>query len=376
MIEQVALYRDLGMIDEDWRCPARLVNQPAERCLSAPMVTNLQVTRACNLACHHCFVDVDTKPHPDELTLAQLDSLFGELTASGAAIVILAGGEPMMRRDFWDVVALLDHHDLDVALCTNAVMVNDERAERLAASAVTNFSVSLDGPDAGIHDKLRGRGAFARAVKGIRALRRANVPDLKLRVTVTAENVDHLLRFADIARDLDVPKVIFKPFRHAPAGDAKNATHLYLSRARYYEAAEAAMTAWPEDAPPATFDDGMPVNLPSWTGISSDFGCVGGTVHASVIYDGRVVACDAIHHPADWTLHERGFIESWREAPTIKSWRRLGDSGACSSCAKFSTCAGGCRSRAVAAGGTMADPDPWSHCEERNGIPEIITGGC
>ena len=62
--------------------------------LGAPLVTNIQLTRACNLTCDHCFVDVETKPHPRELSLAQLEGLFAELSGAGAKGVL-----PIVRED-------------------------------------------------------------------------------------------------------------------------------------------------------------------------------------------------------------------------------------------------------------------------------------
>jgi mycofactocin biosynthetic radical S-adenosylmethionine protein MftC len=364
LVVEAAGLQAAGVIDGDWRCTARIVRDPVATSLSAPLVTNVQITRACNLHCGHCFVDVETKRHPRELSVHQLDALFAELQAAGSPLVLLAGGEPMMRPDFFEILDAVARRDLDVALCTNATMIKDAQAERLAASAVKWFSVSLDGPNAAIHDALRGPGAFDRAVRGVRALLQAGAQGVKLRATVTSENAPHLAAFADIVRELGVPEIVFKPFRHTTSGAALTSTHLYISRAEYLRAVERAREAWPKDAPPAHFDDGMPEGLPAWTGVMPAFGCVGGTTHASVIYDGRVVSCDAVFDDADWTLHEHGFIDAWRGAPTIRAWRGLEDSGSCSACGNFTKCGGGCRARSLAAGLTMSDPDPWAYCED------------
>ena len=365
-ILEVARLRDLGILDEDHRLHVRVVRPddlPAEG-LSAPMVTNIQLTRACNLHCDHCFVEVETKRHPDELSLEQFKTLFGELQLAGSPLVILAGGEPMMRPDFWEVIDAAVAADLDVALCSNATMITDDNAPRLAASGIKLFSISLDGATAEVHDRLRGHRAFERAVRGVRALVAARAPGIKLRVTVTADNADTIADFAATAAGLGVPEIVFKPFRHSTGGEALTSTQLYIKRSAYLRAVDVAMKAWPNDAPPATFDDGMPESLPAWTRVTPSFGCVGGTTHASVIFDGRVVSCDAVLTPKDWTLHERGFIESWRSSPTINSWRHLSDSGDCRSCSNFEGCGGGCRARALAAGLSMGDPDPWSYCED------------
>jgi len=369
LVCEVARLQELGILDEDYRLPARVLGNVTPHSLSPPLVTNIQLTRACNLSCDHCFVDVETQRHPRELSVAQLDALFAELSGAGAPLVLLAGGEPLMRPDFWEIVEASDRWDLDAALCTNATMIKRATAERLAATSIKWFSVSLDGPNAEIHDRLRGKGSFARAYAGVRALIAANARGVKLRVTVTAENAPYLADFASIARELRVPEIIFKPFRHTTGGAALTSTHLYITREAYLRAVEVAHAAWPDDAPPAHFDDGLPESLPAWTQVTPAFGCVGGTTHASVIYDGRIVACDAVFDDADWTFHDHTLLDAWRNAPTIRGWRHLEDSGDCRACGNFERCGGGCRARALAAGLTMKDPDPWSYCETPRKTP-------
>ncbi|MBI2376932.1 MAG: radical SAM protein [Deltaproteobacteria bacterium] len=362
LVGEVARLMDAGILVE-YRCPARVVSDPQPASLSAPLVTNVQLTRACNLTCEHCFVEIDTQRHPRELSLEQLESLFAELALAGAPLVILAGGEPMTRPDFWPIVEAVERWDLDAALCTNATMIKEPQALRLAATSLKWISVSLDGPDEAIHDAIRGRGSFVRAVRGIRTLVAAGAKGVKLRVTVTTPNAPYLASFSKIATELAVPEIVFKPFRHGVGGSARTSTHLYISRAEYLRAVERAQAEWPAEAPPATFDDGMPESLPAWTNVTPAFGCVGGTTHASVTFEGRIIACDAVFDDADWTFHERGLIEAWRGSPTIRAWRHLEDGGSCRSCGNFERCGGGCRVRALSAGLTIHDPDPWAYCE-------------
>lgn len=371
-IAEAITWRQKGLLDENDRCPAVVVRgERASGELIGPLVTNIQLTRACNLECGHCFVDVWHKRDPNELSLEQLDALFGELASVGAPIVILAGGEPMLRPDFWEIVAAAGAHGLDAALCSNATLIREDSAAQLVASPIRWYSISLDGPDAATHDKLRGEGRFEHALRGIRALLAAGADDVKIRVTVTAENADTLPRFADVARELGVHKVVMKPFRHTADSSGAAPDQLYISRRRYTEATDAVMESWPEDAPPLEIDDGMPQGPPEWTGVIPRFGCVGGTTHASVIYDGRVVACDAVHDPDDWTLHEKSFLECWRGAPTVTSWRAMDGNDDCNtSCDNGPTCRGGCRARALGLGGSIDDPDPWSYCEAP-GEPQV-----
>lgn len=352
-----------GLLDEEFQCRARVVQQDTgQPGLTAPFLTHIQLTRACNLRCSHCFVDITAKPDPRELSTQQLTSLFAELETLGAPVVVLGGGEPMIRRDFWELVDAVGRHQLHASLCTNGTLVTPQAAQRLAQSGIAEYSISLDGPDAAAHDAVRGGGRFEQAALGITRLLEAGAADVQMRVTVQAQNAARLLEFAPLAQRLGVTRVAFKPFRQTETGQAQHGHEHLLDRLSYLEATEKAKQAWPQHAPPAVFGDGMPTAPPAWAGIIPDFGCVGGTTSASVMYDGRVVSCGFVLDPGDWDLHRRSFTQCWREAPTIVAWRSLDGNAECRSCGNFASCRGGCRARATGAGRSLQQPDPWADC--------------
>ncbi|GIW71054.1 MAG: hypothetical protein KatS3mg102_0596 [Planctomycetota bacterium] len=358
---EVAHWRRLGLLDEGYRLRARLLDgRGAGATLSAPLVTHVQVTGACNLSCSHCYVPVTPRPAPGEMDTAALRALLLELGAIGCPVVVLAGGEPLRRPDLFEILEVLPRAQLDVWLCTNATLLDRDKAERLAASGLRGLQVSLDGPDAATHDFLRGPGQFARALRGVRHALAAGIPEVKLRATVTAHNKDRLAEFAPLAAELGVHRVAFKPFDLV--GVASGAHELYIDRRSYFEAIERARTAWPADGVPADFSDGMPTRPPDWTRLIPAFGCVGGTTSATVLPDGRVVACGVFTSEDDCRLGEHTFAECWLGSRAIERWRRLAGNAQCRSCANFGLCGGGCRARAVAAGRGFEDPDPWAPC--------------
>lgn len=358
----VAGWRADGLLDDAWRCRARVVDEErAPGALVGPLVTHVQLTRACNLTCRHCYVDVTPKPTPDETTTDDVLGLFADLERLGAPVVVLAGGEPLIRRDLPTLLDGLARHRLDAWLCTNATIVDEARAEMLAASPLRGVSASLDGADAATHDALRGDGRFAHALRGVRRLVDAGCPDVQLRVTATRANAGALAALAPIARDLGVHKVVVKPFRQS--GHAIEAAELLIDRVAYRRAVDAARAAWPDDVP-VDFGDGMPQRPAAWTRIIPAFGCVGGTTSVSVLHDGTVTGCGSVLGADEWTLRAHGFARAWREAPGVTRWRAFAGNDECRACGNFAACGGGCRARAVGAGLGVDDPDPWARCSE------------
>lgn len=358
-----------GVLDDDMHVCARVI-APAKRQrgtkivpLSAPLLTHIQLTRACNLRCTHCFVDIMAKPDPHELSTIQMVALFDELARAGAPVVVLGGGEPMLRKDFWTLVDGVRDAGLYASLCTNGTLVTEDAARRLAASSIREFSISIDGPDDASHGMMRGAGRFEQAVTAVRRLRDAGVPEVQIRVTVTRTNVQRLADFAEVAQRSGAHKIAFKPFRRTETGAAFENAQLEVDRFTYMHHLARARAAWPAWAPPAEWDDGVPERSPDWTRIMPAFGCVGGTTSASVMYDGRVVGCGFVLDPRDWSLHERGFIETWHDSPTLHTWRELeGNEGCVSECDNFERCGGGCRARAVGGSRSMREKDPWADC--------------
>lgn len=366
-LEAVALlarWREAGWLDGDFRCRARLIPRGTNtRVLTGPLATHFLLTRACNLRCAHCFAGVRARPEPGELTTAQVLTAFADLEELGSPVVVLTGGEPLLRPDLPELLLATRRHGLDAWLCTNATLVDDQRADQLATADLRGCSVSLDGPDPETHDALRGQGRFLQALRGIRLLISRGAPPIQLRVTVTPCNADRLADFGALATELGVRRVVFKPFRMT--GAASSQRPLYISQPEYERAAESARGKWPAGACVAEFGDGLTGRAPSWTGIIPAFGCVGGTTTATVTSRGAVVACGSVLSEQDWTLADRSFREIWWRSPSIETWRRLQPTGKCRSCERLAPCGGGCRARALAACGTLADPDPWISCPTR-----------
>lgn len=180
-----------------------------------PFILNHLVTVRCNLRCPHCYVSGPEQtaynqrrfPREAEMTTAQMVAFYRQLVAADFRIAVVVGGEPLLRHDLGELLAVLRGH-LYVTLFTNGYLL-DERAD-LARDA-TNLFVSLDAPDEQ-HDELRGQpGTFKRALAGLETVRR-RFPKVKpaVNMTVTRRNAHRVREMLSFARQLGVP-VAFQP---------------------------------------------------------------------------------------------------------------------------------------------------------------------
>jgi len=152
----------------------------------------------------HCRREWDAE-QPNELSTDEVKRhLIDAIADSGwGSILVFSGGEPLMRRDLFELLEHARKRGVLPALATNATLIDDATAARLKELGVPRASVSLDGANAATHDAFRGLpGSFAHAVRGIKALRKAGI-EVQINVTFTKKNRDDAPAMLDLARELD-----------------------------------------------------------------------------------------------------------------------------------------------------------------------------
>lgn len=192
-----------------------LIAAGEERPLPAgPYMAELDITYQCNLRCRMCQRWLD--PRRDELTLAEYGGLAREFAEMGVHQISIAGGEPLLRPDVFEIIRGFADRGMSVNLCTNGMQVERFRSE-IAASGATCVTVSIDGADADSHDAIRGRdGSYRQIAGGVRALldaRSNGSPLVRVRMTVSDGNVGQIRRFYDQWRDT-ADDVLFQPVHH------------------------------------------------------------------------------------------------------------------------------------------------------------------
>jgi radical SAM protein len=186
----------------------------------APFVVAWEVTRACALACLHCRAEAQPKPDPRQLTSAEALRLIDDIREMGDPILVITGGDPLMRRDVFDLMAHAVQQGLRTSLTPSATaLVTPKNLARIRDAGVRRIAVSLDGPSAQIHDRFRG---FAGSYQRTREIMRDVIDSgltLQINTTVSRYNLPVLNQMPDIVADAGA--VQWSVFFLVPTGRGK-----------------------------------------------------------------------------------------------------------------------------------------------------------
>src|SRR5690348_15543646 len=141
-----------------FQTPAAGLVEHFEAGLEAPICLTWELTYACNLACVHCLSSSGRRD-PRELTTAECKAVIDELERMQVFYVNIGGGEPTVRKDFWELVEYATAHHVGVKFSTNGSRITPERAEWLRGSDYVDVQISLDGATAAVNDRVRGVGS-------------------------------------------------------------------------------------------------------------------------------------------------------------------------------------------------------------------------
>lgn len=166
-----------------------------------PFIVIWEVTRMCPLHCMHCRAEAQLKPYPGELTTDEGKRLIDQIYEMDNPLLVFSGGDPLMRRDLFDLAAYAVKKGMRVSMTPSATPKITKKAVRRAKEVgMARWAFSIDGPDAETHDTFRGmRGIFDRTMKGISYLNELNM-SFQVNTTVTAYNVDRLPEMAELMK--------------------------------------------------------------------------------------------------------------------------------------------------------------------------------
>lgn len=337
--------------------------------LDAPICLTWELTYACNLQCVHCLSSSGTRD-PRELTTEQAKAVLDELRDLQVFYINIGGGEPMVRRDFFELLEHAEHCNIGVKFSTNGAFITPENARRLAAMNYLDIQISLDGADRETNDRVRGEGSYDIAIRAMDNLRDASFGRFKISVVMTRDNVSQLDEFKALA---DSYGAQLRITRLRPAGrgaDTWNELHptaaqqriIYDWLMRHGEDVLTGDSFFHLNA----FGDALPgLNL-----------CGAGRVVCLIDPLGDVYACPFVIHDefkAGSVLDDGGFTRVWKSSELFTSLREPESPGACASCGSYDACQGGCMAAKFFTGLPLDGPDP--ECVSGHGEHALSSAG-
>ena len=322
--------------------------------LDAPICLTWELTYACNLQCVHCLSSSGQRD-PRELTTAEAKQVLDELRDLQVFYINIGGGEPMVRRDFFELLEYSIANGIGVKFSTNGAFIDAEKARRLAAMDYLDIQISLDGIDAVTNAAVRGPGSYEMARRAMDNLAAANFGPFKISVVVTRHNVDQLDEFKALA---DSYGAQLRITRLRPSGRGADTWHdLHPTNAQQRQIYNWLMAHGDNVLTGDSFfhlnalGDALPgLNM-----------CGAGRVVCLIDPIGDVYACPFVIHDefkAGSVRDEGGFSHVWKQSPLFLELREPQSAGACSSCGSYDACQGGCMAAKFFTGLPLDGPDP------------------
>ena len=321
-----------------------------------PSLISWNLTRKCNLRCPHCYLEAGTAAE-NELTTAECLGLLEEMKSLGTEMVILTGGEPLLRRDIYELANAASSQGLWVVMGTNGVLVTEAVARKMVECGVKGVGISIDSLDPEKHNSFRGGpNAWQYSVRAL-DICRDNGLEVLVQTTVTEMNYAEIPAMLDFAREKGAWS--FNLYFLVQTGRGRQMEELSTARtedmlADLVEAQERRrpMLVRSKNAPHfkrIAYEKGL-------GGLESG-GCMAGTQYCRITPEGDVTPCPYMTVSAG-NIRERSFREIWETSPVLLQLRDLGQlKGRCGQC-EFNELCGGCRCRAYAGYGDYLEEDP------------------
>jgi len=318
------------------------------------LIVAWEVTAACNLSCPYCRASASSRPDADELSTEEALSFLDSI-APLQPMLILSGGEPLLRPDIFLLARHAAALGLRVSLASNGTLITPQLADEIAASGISRVSISLDGVAAEKHDQSRGEGSFQAAMQGIQALQ--GRVDFQINNTLTSRNVSDVPAIFDLAQRAGARALHFFFLVATGRGREKDLITperqeellLQIDSERSQRSIEVQVTCAPQYARIAR------------PGRGRAGGCLAGRSFVFVSRKGDVYPCG--YFPLHLgNIREKNFIDIWQNAPELQALRERNLKGKCGRCS-FSGACGGCRARAYAETGDFLGPDPSCRLE-------------
>jgi len=333
-----------------------------------------ETTRRCNLKCVHCrsSSELEVQGHPD-FSFEQATRILDDISSYANPVMVLSGGEPLMRPDIFDIARYGTDKGLRMCLATNGTLVNESVCAKIKDADIKMVSLSLDGAKAETHDNFRNQaGAFDGTLQAIELFNRNDIPFL-VNSSFTVRNKDEIPEIFKLVKNLGA--TAWYMFMIVPTGRGEDVMNELIPEDVYdeilewhyhMEKKEQEILMRPTCAPQyyrivrqKAKEEGEKFkrrNLKFSTGGSK--GCLAGQLICLIDVDGEVLPCSYFPKSAG-NINQLPFKEIWENSElflSLRDFKSYKDN--CGRCEYVNVC-GGCRARAYAISGDYLAQEPF-----------------
>ncbi|MCG6909113.1 MAG: heme b synthase [Deltaproteobacteria bacterium] len=329
-----------------------------------------EITRNCNLSCVHCRAAATMGPYEGELDTQAGLRLLDQIKGVGDPIIILTGGEPLLRPDIFEIARYGTDLGLRMVMAPNGTLITREMAGKMAGAGIKRISISLDGATRDVHDRFRGvEGAFDGALHGIELAKEAGI-EFQINTTITKSNLDQIQAIQDLAVKLGA--VAHHIFLLVPTGRGKYIVDKEINALEYEETLnwfydQRGQTPLQLKATCAPHyyrilrqnakRDGEKVTFQTHGLDAVTRGCLGGVGFCFISHTGIVQPCGFLDLNCG-DITQKPFQEIWNDSEIFRNLRDFDAlKGKCGACEYRKVC-GGCRARAYEATGDYMAEEP------------------
>lgn len=319
--------------------------------LSAPICLTWEITYACDLRCIHCL---SSSPQltGGELNTEEAKGLIDELAAMRVFYINVGGGEPLVRRDFFNLMEYCVERRVGVKFSTNGGLLDRATVRRIASMDYIDVQVSLDGATEPINDSIRGTGSFDKAIRAMGHLANEDM-SFKINTVVTRLNFTQLDELYAMAASFGAQ---LRLTRLRPSGRGSQVwSRLHLTREQQVQLYNW-LRAHPDVLTADSFFHLSPLGEPM-EGLNM---CGAGRVVCAIDPKGNVFACPFLLHSAFFAgnLRSQSFETIWRESSVLGGLREWEAGSTCQNCRAFDACHSGCHAVKFFNNIPLAAPDP------------------
>ena len=338
-----------------------------------PRLVAWEVTKKCKLNCKHCRASASDRNFSGEFSTEECFKVLDNIASFAKPIIILTGGEPMIREDIYKIAKYGGSLGLRMVMAPCGLLMNKENTLKIKESGIKRISLSIDGANSESHDSFRQvKGAFDSVITAAKIAGETGL-EFQINTTVTKLNYKELDRILSLAIELGA--VSYHPFLLVPMGRGKDIAQLEIEPEQYEnvltwiykKSKEISIQLKPTCAPhyyrilrQKENEAGIKVT-PKTHGLNAmTKGCLGGQGFAFISNTGRVQICGFLEHSAgDIREESYDFKKIWNNSELFKKIRDIDNyNGKCGICEYRSFC-GGCRARAFANKGNYLDSEPY-----------------